>query len=63
MDLKEYPPRFKFEVFDITSDLEYFKSKTPRFLAYKLIGGILGKDPNISDKISVPICPGNYLRK
>ena len=59
--MKEYPPRFKFEVFDITSNLEYFKCQTPRFLTYKLIGGKCGDEENISDKISVPIYAGNYL--
>ena len=53
MDLKEYPPRLKYKVFDKTGSREYFKIQ--RLLTYTIIGG---KHGDISVKIIVPLCPG-----
>ena len=56
IDQKEYPPRFKYEVFDKTGSREYFKIQ--RLLTYTIIGGNHGATTDISDKILVPLCPG-----
>ena len=56
MDLKEYPPRLKYKVFDKTGSREYFKIQ--RLLTYTIIGGRYGDIFDISDKIIVPLCPG-----
>lgn len=52
VNLKEYPPRFKFEIFENTSNKEYFKIR--RVLTYTMIGAKIGDQSDISDIISVP---------
>ena len=59
MELKEYPPRFKYEIFDVTEKQDFFTR--PKILGYKLKGGrvdTMDGDKEAQGKIVIPSLSG-----